>query len=289
MPLGTLDRDPPPFFRQGPSALSRLAICSALALLLMVGDGRFNVMQPLRLVLATAIYPVQWLVLQPVAWVENLSEYFTTVTSARRDLDKANRQLLQQSLRAARVEQLELENKRLRELLVLGARLPVQYQSAQVLFDAADPFTRKVVVDRGAMQHVRLGSPVVDELGVVGQVTRVYPLSSEVTLLTDRDHAIPVLNVRTGSRGVAFGDNSVHAEAMELRYMAANADVAVGDLLTTSGVDGVYPVGLPVAKIEKIERKVDAAFARIYCTPVAKTAGAEHVLILDPMSNEERP
>ena len=160
-----------------------------------------------------------------------------------------------------------------------------------MLYDAADPYTRKVVIDKGAADKVVLGSPVLDELGVVGQVTRVYPLVSEVTLLTDRDHAIPVLNTRTGARGVAFGDTSTHADAMELRFMAANADVAVGDLLTTSGVDGVYPPGLPVARVEKVERRVDAAFARIYCVPLALVAGTKHVMVLEPLSTQipERP
>ena len=127
---------------------------------------------------------------------------------------------------------------------------------------------------------------MLDEDGVIGQVTNVYPMVSEVTLITDRDHAIPVLNVRTGARGVAFGDTSTHADALELRYMAANADVAVGDLLTTSGVDGVYPPGLPVARVEKVERKVDAVFARIYCVPLGLVSGAEHVIVLNPLGDK---
>ena len=117
-------------------------------------------------------------------------------------------------------------------------------------------------------------------------MTRVYPTISEVTLITDRDHAIPVLNTRTGARGVAFGDTTTHADAMELRYMAANADATVGDLLTTSGVDGVYPPGLPVARVEKVDRRVDAIFARIYCVPAALVAGASHVLVLEPLSDK---
>lgn len=133
---------------------------------------------------------------------------------------------------------------------------------------------------------VGLGSPVLDEAGVLGQVTRVYPLVSEVTLITDRDHAIPVLNTRTGARGVAFGDISTHADALELRFMAANADVAAGDLLTTSGVDGVYPPGLPVARVEKVERRVDAVFARIYCVPLALVSGSGHVMVLEPLSTQ---
>jgi rod shape-determining protein MreC len=284
MPLGTLDRDPPPFFRQGPSALSKLAVCSALALFLMVADARFKVLQPLRTFFGVVLYPVQWLALQPVLLFEGSSEYFLTVSTAQSANEEAQRKLGLQSQRANQVEQLLLENNRLRQLLDLRPRLQANGMASQVLYDAADPYTRKVVIDKGLLNKVALGSPVLDESGVMGQVTRVYPLMSEVTLITDRDQAIPVLNTRTGARGVAFGDTATHADAMELRFMAANADVAVGDLLTTSGVDGVYPPGLPVARIEKIERRVDTMFARIYCVPVALVAGASHVIVLEPLS-----
>jgi rod shape-determining protein MreC len=291
MPLGTLDRDPPPFFRQGPSALSKLAVCSALALLLMVSDARFKVMQPLRVALAAVLYPVQWLALQPVEGAGRLGNYFSTLASAETAQEEARRKLSAQSQRANLVEQLDLENQRLRKLLDLSKRLSSEFRAAQVIYDAADPYTRKVIIDKGMAHRMVAGSPVLDESGVIGQVTRIYPLVSEVTLITDRDQAIPVLNVRTGARGIAFGDTSSHADALELRYMAANADVAVGDLLTTSGVDGVYPPGLPVARVEKIERKVDAVFARIYCVPLGLVSGVEHVIVLDPVGNKvpERP
>ncbi len=293
MPLGTLNREPPPFFRQGPSALSKLMVCSALALLLMVADARFKVMQPLRVALASVLYPVQWLAMRPVVAVQFASDYFASLNSAQSARDAAQSSRIVQSQRVNQVEQLLLENERLRKLLDLRERLQVPAQSAQVLYDAADPYTRKVVIDRGSLSNsgVAMGAPVIDEYGVVGQVTRVYPSVSEVTLLTDRDHAIPVLNTRTGARGVAFGDMATHADAMELRYMAANADVAVGDLLTTSGVDGVYPPGLPVARIEKIERRVDTVFARIYCVPLAQVAGTGHVMVLEPLGAQipDRP
>jgi rod shape-determining protein MreC len=286
MPLGTLDRDPPPFFRQGPSALSKLAVCSALALLLMVADARFKVMQPARVALAAALYPVQWLALQPVELGARVANYFSTLATAETAQEEARRRLSMQSQRANQVEELEIENQRLRKLLDLTSRLTATFHAAQVIYDAADPYTRKVIIDKGIAHQMALGSPVLDETGVIGQITRVYPLVSEVTLVTDRDHAIPVLNVRTGARGVAFGDTSSHADALELRYMAANADVAVGDLLTTSGVDGVYPPGLPVARVEKVERRVDAVFARIYCVPLGMVSGAEHVVVLDPLSDK---
>ena len=284
MPLGTLDRSPPPFFKQGPSAFSKLIFFSALSLFLMVADVRFRITQPVRSALSTALYPVQWLALQPVRLVRGSSAYFSGLDQATSSSEQAARRLALQSLRAGQVEQLLQENSRLRKILGLREQLATTVMAAEVLYDAADPYTRKIIIDKGLLQDVALGSPVLDESGVLGQVTRVHPLVSEVTLVIDRDLAIPVLNVRTGARSVAYGDTSQPGGGLELRFMGSNSDVQQGDLLTTSGVDGVYPSGLPVAKISKIERRAESAFAKIYCTPQALVTGARHVMVVKPVS-----
>lgn len=290
MPLGTLDRTPPPFFKQGPSALSKLMVCSALALFLMVADTRFHITQPVRAAVATVLFPVQWLALRPVIAVRGVEDYFTSLNTALHNEEAARRKLIQQSLKANQAEQLLNENAQLRKLLGLRERLTTPSQTAEVLYDAADPYTRKVVIDRGLAQGVQPGSPVVDESGVLGQVTRVHPLISEVTLVTDSDQAIPVLNTRTGNRGIAYGDGGRHGSGgLELRYMAANADVQPGDLLTTSGVDGVYPPGIPVARVVKVDRRPDSAFARIVCYPIAQVGGARHVIVLNALLNQIPP
>ena len=284
MPLGTLDRSPPPFFKQGPSALSKLMFFSALSLFLMVADVRFRITQPLRAALSTAMYPVQWLALQPVQAVRASSAYLTGLDQANTSSEQAAKKLAVQSLRAGQVEQLLLENSRLRKVLGLREQLATSVMAAEVLYDAADPYTRKIIIDKGLLQNVEPGSPVLDESGVLGQITRVHPLVSEVTLVIDRELAIPVLNVRTGARSVAYGDPSASGSGLELRFMGSNSDVREGDLLTTSGVDGVYPPGLPVAKITRIERRAESAFAKIYCTPQALVTGARHVIVVKPGS-----
>jgi len=292
MPLGTLDRTPPPFFKQGPSALSKLMVFSALALFLIVADARFKLTEPLRSVVATVLYPVQWLAMRPVLLVRGAGTYVSSLEDAQAAEAQARARLVLQSQRASQVELLLLENERLRRLLELRERIASQGQAAQVLYDAADPYTRKVIIDKGLAQGIAPGSPVVDESGVLGQVTRVHPLVSEVTLLIDRDHAIPVLNTRTGARSVAYGDPSgAPGGSLELRFMAGNADVQAGDLLATSGVDGVYPPGLPVARVEKVERRADSGFARIQCIPESLVQGARHVLVLTPLANQlpQRP
>jgi rod shape-determining protein MreC len=289
MPLGTLDRNPPPFFKQGPSALSKLMVFSALALFLMVADTRFRLSQPLRSGIASALYPLQWLALRPVLAVRYTAEYFEALNSAQANEAQARQKLAQQSLRANQVEHLAMENERLRKMLSLRERATTTSIPAEVLYDAADPYTRKVIIDRGLTHGIEPGSPVIDESGVLGQITRVHPLISEVTLLTDRDHAIPVLNTRTGARSVAYGDPTTHGGSLELRFMAGNSDVQPGDLLTTSGVDGVYPPGLPVARVQHIERRADSGFARISCAPQALVDGARHVMVLGSLAQQLPP
>ena len=287
MPLGTLDRTPPPFFRQGPSALTKLIFFSALALFLMVADVRFKLVEPLRQAAAVALLPVQHALAVPVEAWNGGGDYLRGLNQAQAAEREARARMAAVAERAARTDQLAQENARLRAMLELRPAIAVRSVTAELLFEAADPFSRKVIVDRGATQGVVLGSPVISEAGVLGQITRVYPLSSEVTLLTDKDAAIPVLNVRSQARSAAYGSGG--SFGLELRFMAGNADVLVGDALVTSGIDGVYPAGIPVAKVLSVERKVDSGFARILLTPAAVADGMRHVLVVEPVGLQLPP
>jgi rod shape-determining protein MreC len=287
MPLGTLDRTPPPFFRQGPSALSKLVFFSALAIFLMVADTRLQIAQPVRQALAVALLPLQRAVAVPVEIVSGGAGYLQGLAAARDAQLSAEQRATALAERATRAEQLAAENARLRALLELRPALTVRSLPAEVLYEAADPFSRKVFIDRGLTQGVKLGAPVVGEAGVLGQVTQVYPLTSEVTLLTDKDAAIPVLNTRTQQRSAAFGAG--RSGGLELRFMSGNADVKVGDVLHTSGLDGVYPPGLPVATVASVERRVESGFARIVLEPTARADGVRQVLVLEPIGVQLPP
>ena len=281
MALESLDRSPPPFFRVGFAPLTKLIFFSALSLLLVFGDKQLQFTKPLRAGLSTLILPVQWLVLQPGEALSAMGSYFQNLDQAQKNLKAAELKVLQQSVRSQQVEQLQIENQNLRQLMGLQANMAVASQTAEVLFDVPDPYNQRIVLDRGQLKNVALGSPVIDAGGVVGQVTRVYPLTSEVTLLTDRDQSIPVLNSRTGARNITSGDVLAGLPMIELKFVPASADVKEGDLLTTSGIDGVYPAGLQVARISHIERRVDISFARIHASPWAELKG-RHVLVLQP-------
>ena len=285
MPLGTLDRSAPPLFNQGPSALSKLIFFSALALFLMVADARFNVVQPIRLVVGTVLYPVQWVAMQPVLLARAGGRYVEDLQTAQRSEAAARQQLALQAQRASQADTLVRENARLRSLLELRQTTPTPSRAAEVMFDAADPYTRKIMIDQGVSHGIKAGSPVIDENGVLGQVTQVLPFTSEVTLVNDHDLSIPVQNTRTGVRTVAFGDADARGGGLEVRYMTSHADVQVGDVLATSGVDGVYPAGLPVARIDNVERRADSAFARVHGMPFAAVSAARYVLVLAPMGD----
>ena len=286
-PPGTLDRTPPPFFRQGASARSQLLLCAALAVFLMVADVRLNITPPLRSVLATLLLPLQHLATLPLRGAELLSDYAAGLETARAENAALRRQLVDQSEAITRARRLEDENTQLRELHGLKAAQPPATVSAEVLQEAADRYSRKLMIDRGQVHGITAAAAVIHEQGLVGQVTRVYPLSAEVTLLLDPSVSVPVINQRTRQRGVAFGDGDSPG-GMELRFVAANADVQVGDELFTSGLDGVYPPGLPVAKVAAVERQAESSFARIDLTPTARSDGRRHLLVL-PVARTTAP
>jgi rod shape-determining protein MreC len=279
---------PPPFFKTGPTPLARLLIFSALSLALLVADGRFNLLPVLRQVASIVLYPLQRIAAAPVNLARRAAEFFVTHASLR---DENARLLLERSERAAALQQLaalQTENSHLRELLGARKRVEGTARLAEIAYTARDPFSRRIVVDRGSQHEVKSGQPVIDHGGVVGQVTRVYPWVSEVTLITDKDHLVPVLNVRNGLRAVLAGTGN--DGALELRFVPINSDFQNGDRLVTSGIDGVYPPGLPVAEVTQVDRDAAFLFAHIKCRPLGSVRNNTHVLIVDTARQlPERP
>lgn len=284
MAYGTFERSPPPFFRQGPTALTRLLLFAALAVLLMALDARFKVTPLLRQGLSVVAYPLQRVAQAPVSWSQDVRAYLESPVQSQQEISRLQRANVALALQAQLEVQLRLENNRLRTLLQLQQSLPPQSVAAQISAQVSDPFNRAVEIDRGSLQGIAPGSPVIDETGLLGQVTRDYPWSAEVTLITDRDSVVPVQNQRTGERGVLYGEPGLGQGGLELRWMPAAADVRVGDLLVTSGVDGIYPAGLRVARITAVVRQRDTAFARVMCAPLSDVEGGRHVLVLKPLT-----
>jgi rod shape-determining protein MreC len=272
-----MEYSPPPLFKQGPSAIARLVVFVALALILLVLDARYKTLEKVREVIGTGLYPLQR-VLVPRDAVRGSLDFLTSGYQLRTENAALQASNLKLSLIASQTAQLEAENRHLRDLLQLAQRPGMQATPSEIQYDARDPFTQKVIIDQGTRAGIQLGAPVVSEGGVLGQVTRIYALQAEVTLITDKDQAIPVQVVRTGLRSVIYG--TPRGEALDLRFVPSSADLQVGDQLVTSGLDGVFPPGLPVAKVAQIDHQADTAFARVICTPVAQIHGPRQLLVL---------
>jgi len=283
-----MEHSPPPFFKRGPAPLVRLFFFASLSLALLVLDARFRYAEGLRSGLALAAYPLQQAATAPIDLFSSVGNYFSTQAQLVEDNAALRAKALALAQNAQRYEAAQAEAAQLRRLIGAGEKLEVKSTPAEVLYAGRDPFSHKVFINLGAQQAVKPGSPVADELGVVGQVTRVHPLVSEVTLLTDRDQAIPVQVVRNGLRAVAFGGGP--SGMLELRFMAANAEIQNGDRLVTSGIDGTYPAGLPVATVVRIERDAEHSFARVVCQPAAGVDRGRFVLVLsDESARPPRP
>jgi rod shape-determining protein MreC len=270
---------PPPFFNQGPSAHARLALFALLAVAMLVVDARLGLLAALRQGVGTVLYPLERALLVPRDAIALARDYLGGMDRLRAESVELRRIETANAKALLEAEQLTTENARLRDLMGARERVAIRSVIAEVLYDTRDPYTRKLVVDRGLQHGLLAGQPVIDANGVVGQVTRVLPLSSEVTLLTDRNSTLPVEVSRTGQRSIAFGGDA--SGLLELRFLNAGTDLTPGDALVTSGLDGVFPAGLPVGSVERIEPAgVAASYARVLVRPVARVDETRMMLVL---------
>ena len=272
---------PPPFFRRGPAPLALLTFYVIVSLALFFSDLRLHTLELLRQTLSVVIDPVQRVAQMPGGVAENTVTYLQGLRALEQENTALRKAQLENASDLQRLAQLEAENERLRKLLSVTEREKVKGQVANILYTARDAFSRKVIINKGQQAGIVAGQPAIDELGIIGQVTRVFPFSAEVTLVTDKDQVVPVQVVRSGQRSVAYGLGN---GLMELRFMAANADIVEGDMLVTSGLDGVYVAGFPVAKVVRIERDSAYSFARIFCTPIGGVENFGELIVLDPRS-----
>ncbi|MDR1647103.1 MAG: rod shape-determining protein MreC [Zoogloeaceae bacterium] len=283
--MSTLD-EAPPFFRNGPTPFARLCFYVACALILFILDLRFQALNTVRQVLYGIVDPLRIAVQTPVVLAD---------TGKRYVLDLKKTQAENQSLKIAQLKAVPLlndyarltaENQRLTTFLELQHQAAAPGEIARVLYSARDPFSRRIYLDKGLRQNIQRGSPVIDDKGIVGQITQVYLSSAEVTLITDKNQALPVQVTRTGQRSFVFGLGN---GLVELKYIPINTDVRPGDLLTTSGIDGVYQAGYPVARVTEVTHDSDDAFARIVAKPLAEVENQALVLVIPALTPPPRP
>ena len=270
-----------PLFVREMGLPARFGLYVLACLLLLALDARYAALTGVRAGLSAALHPVQAGLAQPLQWVRNAADFFVThgALAAR----NAELRQVQEHLRISLQERqaLAAENDRLRDFLALPRRPGATPVVGEVVQSVPDPFSRKVVINRGAAHGLAAGWPVVDAVGLVGQVTRVFPWTAEVTLITDRDQGAPVQNQRNGLRLIVSGQGS--DSLLEIRFLDMHADLQPGDLLYTSGIDGVYPAGIPVARVVSTEPPRHDPFARALCQPLGGVGRYRHMAVLKPV------
>ena len=273
-----MEYTPPPFFKRGPSLLARLSFFALLSLVLLYADARFHYMEGMRKAVGVVLYPLQRIVDVPGELVSGISSFFVSQSYLQRENERLARENFLNAGLLQTQQEVIAENRHLRQLLDMKERAVPTSASAEILYFGRDPFSRKVIIDRGSSHKVVEGAAVIDDTGLIGQVSRTFPWTAEVALITDREQTVPVQVVRNGLRAAVFGTG--YDGALDLRFMPVNAEIENGDVLVTSGIDGVYPAGLPVAVVSSIERNAAYPFARITCTPAAGVNRHSQVMVL---------
>ncbi len=275
-------------FNRGPSPAARLVFFAVLSLLLMFVDARFRYLESTRSALSVLVSPIQRLATLPNALFQQSREFLVRQSNLLQENNGLKHQHERDSAQLMQWQSLQQENQQLRNVLALQQRSQFTAQFAEIIYTERDVFKRKVLINKGSTANFQAGQVVMDDKGIVGQVTRVYPWLSEVTLITEKDHAVPVQVQRSGLRSIAFGAGNT--SQLSLRYMPVSADILKGDVLVTSGIDGIYPPGIPVARVEKIERDAAYPFAQIVCLPLGGVDKHRHLLVLSVMPKlPERP
>ncbi|MFJ1299859.1 rod shape-determining protein MreC [Pseudomonadota bacterium AL_CKDN230030165-1A_HGKHYDSX7] len=268
----------PPLFRRGPPAEVRLAVLVLLALALMGVDSQLRILEPVRRAVSVALYPFQRAVMAPRDLVQQVDEWVNAANLIRSENEALQRQRIELAQVATHAVQLAAENSQLRRLLGVTDNVTQSAVVVEVLYEPPNAFHQRLVFNKGSNAGLQPGMPVIDEGGVVGQIVRTTPMTAEAALVTDERVSIPVQVLRNGLRLIAFGSNT--PGVIEVRYLAANADIKAGDTIVTSGVGGLFPAGLPVAKVVSVERDTASGFARALSEPLAHPERYRHFLVL---------
>ena len=274
----------PAFFVRGASPFSRMVFFCALSITIMAVDARLNYLSQVRQAFIAALYPLEMVANAPSNWLRDVTKYFSAHNQLVQENYALKQQAFEHKVRLQRMSTVEAENNHLRSLL--NGNIPIQPKAilGEISHTGRDPFSHVVVVNRGSQHRIKAGQAVADSKGVIGQVTRVFPFSSEVTLITDKALSIPIQIERNQLRAIAFGEGN---NTLDIPYLPANVDIKVGDKLVTSGIDGVYPAGLAVAKVTKILQNPESPFAKIISTPVAEVSNHLQLLLLElPQAKE---
>ena len=277
----------PAFFVRGSNAFSRMLFFCALSIIFMAVDARLNYLSQVRQGFIAALHPLEVLANAPSEWYRDIKKYFSVHNELVQENYVLKQQAFEHKVMLQRLNTINAENVHLRSLLNGDVPIHPNAVLGEISHMGRDPFTRIVVVNRGNQHNIKAGQAVVDSKGIIGQVTRVYPFTSEVTLITDKDLSIPIQIERNQLRAIAFGEGN---NTLDIPYLPTNVDIKIGDKLVTSGIDGVYPAGLAVATVTQILQNPESPFAKIVCTPAAEVTNHLQLLLLElPDAKQAKP
>ncbi|CAH0534464.1 Cell shape-determining protein MreC [Vibrio stylophorae] len=273
-----------PIFGRGPSLQLRLLIAIVISASLMLADSRLDAFAKVRYYLNSMVAPLQYLASMPRAMLDNVANQFTSHQDLLTQKQHLERQLLITQSELQQLKQLKQENQRLRALLGSPLVRDDRKMVAEVMSVDSDPYSKQVVIDKGYIDGVFEGQPVINEKGVVGQVIHVGAHNSRVLLLIDSSHAIPVQVVRNDIRVVASGRG--HLNQLELENIPSSTDIENGDLLVTSGLGGRFPEGYPVAYVTSFSFDNQRPFAQVTAKPVVDFNRLRYLLLIWPNQRE---
>ncbi|HAV5000354.1 TPA: rod shape-determining protein MreC [Acinetobacter baumannii] len=278
----------PNIFSRQPPSFRSFIIAVITCLVVLFFDWRMPyVIQPARDVLYAAYNPIYALASYPVLSREWLNQQTKSETQLRRENTAMQAELLQAQVRLQKLSELSAENTRLRGLLDTPLIIDGRMEIAEVIGTDADPLRHIIIINRGAMDHLKVGQTVLDDKGIMGQIINVYPHSSRVMLLSDKEHSLSVRLERTGMRAIVSGTGDLGRLKME--YVPTSANIQVGDKVLSSGLGEHFPAGYAVGTVAKIRRHNSGEFAEIDVTPAAQLATGHHVVILfsDSLAKEQ--
>ena len=267
-----------PLFERGPSALARVVVVAVLSVVLMTADHRGRHVDAMRSLLATLVYPLQYAIDLPIRGGNWLADNLSSRQTLMRENERLRRENFSAQSKLERYAELEAENQRLRELLDSAARVGVQVLIAERLAVDLDPYSRRIVLNKGIRDGVQVGQSLIDANGIMGQVVEAGPFSSSAVLITDPSHALPVQVRRSGLLGVAVGTGPL--DQLQLTHVPINADVLVGDVLVTSGLGGRFPSGYPVGRVVSVNRDSGRPFAQVTVESSADLERNREVLLV---------
>ena len=267
-----------PIFGRGPSLQLRLFLAVIISVAAIVADSRFGVFSHVRVYLSSLVSPLQYIANAPGTLLDTMSTQVQTRADLIEQTKQQEQQLFTLRSRLLKMDQLEHENQRLRELLGSPVHKESRKMVAELLSVDSDPFSHQVLINKGALDGVYNGQPVINDQGVVGQVLHVGSTTSRVLLITDSSHGIPVRVLRNDLRAIASGSGEL--DKLELRNLPRNTDVQVGDLLVTSGLGGRFPEGYPVATVTRSDYVEGKPFAQIEAKPLVALDRLRYLLLL---------